>query len=151
VRPKHYDAKPTKPRPAPPRRQNKNKTTDGKTQKKTSEYLGQALLAAALLSSRCWASGLANLALAAFVLERLRRRGEDRCAPADAFGAGSSVHRRNRLALLGCHAFLFALLGFRLVECAAREAMRRHPGGPEGARLLAGELLRAAAASTHGY
>ena len=123
----------------------------------TAEYIAQPLLALLLLLSGCWLSGLANAALAAFVLIHLRHRGEDRCEPADAF-RDAPVHKRNRFALLAAHSVLFALVMFRLVEQAIHEMLRHHhaahgggEAGSEAARLLARELLREAAASVHGY
>lgn len=130
---------------------------------RNAEYVGQTLLAALLLLSGCWLSGLANALLAAFVLARLRGRGEDRCEPADAF-RDAPLHRRNRFGLLACHSVLFALVMFRLVEAAILEMLRHHHhehagggaggeegGGAEAARRLTRELLREAAASVHGY
>jgi hypothetical protein len=154
------DDKKTRPQPKNKKQKTKNKKQKTKNKKqKTAEYVGQSALAALLLLSGAWFSGGANLLLAAFVLLKLLVAREDRCDPGDAFACGPgergeravAAHRRNRLFLLSAHAVLFALLTFRLVESAAREAMRHHPGGPADAKLLARELLRAAAASTHGY
>ena len=91
------------------------------------------------------------------MLARLLRGGQDRCEPGDAF-RGAPLHRRNRTALLACHAALFALASARLAQHAVEEVLARHEaehgGGEAGAAAraaLARELMREAAASVHAY